>query len=410
MIKAYDFQFAQEEARREYSCRIEGGEFPERLYFEAIANVLPKNEAPSGNFALVGLLYPAMVLGEDIEIDADVSPILLHTIQNDLQSLLMDYRPELKRIRVSARTTTPSSDCVKGSIATGFSAGVDTFTTLALFTADDVPDSRRITSLTTFDVGAMGPPDSSSEIYEKYQGRLHEYASKNDFDWQAARSNLDQFFSAVGHSFQFTHVIRNIAAALVFEDLYSCYLYSSTYPYRTINTNNDDMSFIEPMLLPLLSTETLRFESAGAGLARFEKSEIVSTYQPAMRMLDVCVAPADVRLQGKKVNCSKCWKCCRMMVNLDVLGRLDDFAEVFDIEYYRSNKNRVVLTIVDSALKGKPADRDLIKLMRDRNFEFKSPKHRVVMLRVSEKLRNSRKALSRILALCSLYRMMRGRS
>lgn len=408
MIKASEFRFLQDGTKREYSCKIEGGQFPEQLYFKGDASALPERTPPSGNFALVGLLYPAMVLGEDLEIEAAVSPILLYAIQHDIQSLLIDYRPELKRIKVSATSTLSASHSAQTNVATGFSAGVDTFTTLALFTAEDVPDSLRLTSLTLFDVGAMGPPNLTSEIFEKYRCRVRDYSENNSFNWQAVRSNLDQFYGVIGHGFQLNHVIRNVAAALVFEDILSCYLYSSSYPYRHINTGNDDMSFIEPMLLSLLSTETVQFKSAGAGLAREQKTELVSSYQPAMLMLDVCVASAAIRLKSKKINCSNCWKCSRTMLNLDVLGRLNDFAEVFDIAYYRLNKDRMILTIFDSAKKGKLVERDLITLMQEKNFDLSISKFRLLKWRLSSFATNSiRQILSRAPGLRTLYRTIR---
>lgn len=410
MIKVSDFTFLQDGNSRECSCRIEGGPFPERLFFKGDANALPDFTAPSGNFALVGLLYPAMVLGEDLVIDASVSPLLLYTIQHDVQSLLIDYHPELKRIKVSATSVTLAPLQVPSDVATGFSAGVDTFTTLTLFTANDVPDSRRLTSLTTFDVGAMGSFDVSSEIFEKYSRRVRDYAKDNDFIWQTARSNLNQFYGAVSANFQTTHVIRNVAAALIFEDIYGCYLYSSTYPYRNINSKNDDMSYIEPMLLPLLSTETLQFASAGAGLARVQKTELISTSQSAMTMLDVCVASAEVRMKSKFLNCSKCWKCSRMMVNLDVLGRLDDFAGIFDLEYYRSNKDHMFLTVFESAQKGKPADQDLMALMRELNFNFKVPKAAMLRHRLQALITRVKGFLSGVPGLKKLYRTIRVRN
>lgn len=409
VIKVRDFCFLQDGTSRKLSCQIGGGRFPDRLFFECNANALPESTAPSGNFALVGLLYPAMALGEDLEINAPVSPLLLHTIQHDVQSLLIDYNPELKRIKVSATSVTLAPLEVPSDVATGFSAGVDTFTTLTLFTANDVPDSRHLTSLTTFDVGAMGNVDDSSEIFEKYSRRLRDYAKDNDFLWQTARSNLDQFYSAVSANFQTTHVIRNVAAALIFEDIFGCYLYSSSYPYRNINSKNDDMSYIEPIILPLLSTETLQFVSAGAGLARVQKTELISTSQSAMKMLDVCVASANVRMKSKFLNCSRCWKCSRMMVNLDVLGRIDDFAGIFDLEYYRSNKDHMFLNIFESAQKGKPADQDLMALMRERNFNFKIPRVSLLKSKLSMQIINVKNILSDVPGLKTLYRTIRRR-
>ena len=323
-----------------------------------------------------------MVLGEDLVIDAPVSPLLLYAIQHDIQSLLIDYRPELKRIKVLATSVTSVPHAVPSDVATGFSAGVDTFTTLSLFTANDVPACRRLTSLTTFDVGAMGNFDQSAQIFEKYSRRVRDYAEDNDFIWQTVRSNIEQFYSAVNAGFQLTHVIRNAAAALVFEDIYSCYLYSSSLPYGSINSKNDDMSNIEQMLLPLLSTETLHFVSAGAGLSRHQKVEMISTYEPTVTMLDVCVSAATVRMTSQTINCSKCWKCSRTMLNLDLLGRLDDFANVFDLEYYRLNKDSLVLSVLDRALEGRTLEQDLITLMREQNFDFQLPKSAMLRYRL----------------------------
>ncbi len=393
VIRAIDFRFSQTGNRREYSCKIESDALPEQLYFNCEAGALPKVSTPSGNFALVGLLFPAMVLGEDLEIDAPVSPTLLYTIQHDVQSLLRDYRPELKRIKVSATSIDPAATATPTEVATGFSAGVDSFTTLALYSGQHVPESRRITSLTTFDDGAISSPDLPSEIFENYRRRVKEYAETNALNWQVARSNLDPFYTSLGYNFQLTHVIRNVASAFVFDDMFSCYLYSSTYPYRAINSRNDDMSFIEPILLPLLATETMRCESAGAGLVRHEKTELVSTYWPAKQMLDVCVAPPALRLSSKKINCSKCWKCSRTMLNLDVLGRLDEFSEVFDIEYYRRNKRDVVMTVLYRAQEGKPMERELISLLRERGFDLEISELQLLKKRVSATVKSLARSL-----------------
>lgn len=92
-----------------------------------------------------------------------------------------------------------------------------------------------------------------------------------------------------------------------------------------------------------------------------------------------------------------------MMLNLDVLGRLDEFSETFDIEYYRLNKNRAVATVIKSAQKGKPADRDLIALMRKENFDFKLSKFDLVKLKLSS-------LLSRVKGLLSGVPGSRGRN
>ena len=57
------------------------------------------------------------------------------------------------------------------------------------------------------------------------------------------------------------------------------------------------------------------------------------------------------------------------MTNLDVLGKLDDFSDVFDLDYFRENKRKILNIVSTSALKGKPADKDLVKLMSASNYD-----------------------------------------
>lgn len=368
MLRAFEFRFVQTGNQRENSCRIDGVHLPDRLFFKGEADRLPPKNETSGNFALVGLLYPAMVLGQDLEIEAEVSPLLLHTAQSDLQSLLLDLNPKLKRIQIRARTTDPTTQ-PRHLIATGFSAGIDTFTTLALFGTDAAPACRRISSIATFDVGAMGHFGDTKEIYDLFVDRLRRYAASSRLHWQTAHSNIDEFYRAVGLTFESSHIIRNAAAAFCFEDVYSYFHYSSSYPYRDIKTGKYDISFFEPILMPLLATETLQFGSAGAGMARYQKVELVSQYQPATMMLDTCVGPVAERLKARRPNCSRCWKCVRTMLNLEILGKLDDFLSVYDIEHYRSHKQDAVQIVFDGAMNGKTAFKDVIDLMKESEFE-----------------------------------------
>jgi hypothetical protein len=99
-----------------------------------------------------------------------------------------------------------------------------------------------------------------------------------------------------------------------------------------------------------------------------------------------------------------------MMVYLDVLGRLDDFADVFDLEYYHSNKNHALLTVFKSAQKGKPADQDLIALMRERNFNFKISKNAMLRLRPRQLSTRVKNILSKVPNLKAFYRKIRGRT
>lgn len=367
-ITLHSFNTYHDEQLRRYSCEVKSSKFPTELFFEGKSSIHKKNPNPSANWAVIAMLYPAMAAGEDLDVNAPVSSFLLYKLNNDIQALLIAFQPSLSKIRVTAKVFNESKDGNHKLVATGFSAGVDTFTTLALYySGEHIPIDKRISSLTVFNVGAMGSGNNAEDIYQQYSKRVRSFSENNQLDWQTVTSNLDTFYVRLISKFQMTHVVRNVAAAYIFEDLYSCYYYSSSYPYVDINKGNDDMSFIEPILLPLLESEELRFYSSGAGLSRLDKTEIISDYEPATQLLDVCVGNVKVRIING--NCSKCWKCSRTIVILDILGKIDDFSKVFDIEYYNSNRRNIVLKIFENAIKGNPIDRDLIRLMKEKNFK-----------------------------------------
>ena len=79
----------------------------------------------------------------------------------------------------------------------------------------------------------------------------------------------------------------------------------------------------------LLSTESLDCVSTGCEMSRVEKTELVATYEPSYRFLNVCVNPA---FEGR--NCSVCFKCCRTMITMEFLGSDHLYRKVFDFEKF----------------------------------------------------------------------------
>lgn len=82
--------------------------------------------------------------------------------------------------------------------------------------------------------------------------------------------------------------------------------------------------------LPLLSTKNLRIYSEGEGMSRLMKLKDVVNYPPSYKYLNVC-------LETSK-NCGVCEKCVRTLLEIDALGQLEKYKDVFDIEYYKKHK------------------------------------------------------------------------
>lgn len=358
-----DFRCEPFEGGRHLSCAVRGADFPERLSFQVCGSNIPGDTTPSADWAVTGLLYPAMVLGIDMAVEAPMSAELRFALRGDVQSLLHAYRQRLQRVGIDAvaEASKHESAAAPRRTATGYSAGVDTFTTLAIY---DWPDSpAAITDLTIFDVGAFGKEGTGAQgaVFDRNVTRLKAFAGNRGCDWQTVDTNLADFYRLPKSSFQKTHSIRNASAALALNDLYDTYLYSSSYPFADINSRNDDMAFIEPMLMPLLSSSRMTMVSAGAGFSRLEKMRLVADFAPAFDHLDVCVGSPEER--AERANCCKCWKCLRAMITFEALGKLDRFSNSFDLDYYRAHRDDAVRAVTKSAALGKPADRDVLELL-----------------------------------------------
>ena len=99
-----------------------------------------------------------------------------------------------------------------------------------------------------------------------------------------------------------------------------------------------DMCGIEAALLPLLSTETMDVMLTGGQHTRVEKTRRITLVPDAEEILNVCVsAPSHGR------NCSKCKKCRRTMMTLELHGELQKFHEVFDLKAWRRDRTAYVI-------------------------------------------------------------------
>ena len=323
----------------------------------------------TANWAAIALLLPAMRSGKALNINGRVSALLLHFLRTDLQDLLMHFDRGLKRIDVEADIA-PNEGRPHGAlrVGTGFSAGVDSFSALRTFCQSGVSASLDVTDLMTFGVGAFGESGgrSTEEAFTKAAARTASYAQELGLEAHSVRSNLTHFYNhSQGLGFTRTHTLRNASAAILFERELDIYLYASAFAYPELDLRATYyMGHLDPVLLPLLSTTDLRFISAGAGSDRLRKTELLADDAVAQRLLDVCVTPVPKRAAmvepGK--NCSRCWKCYRTMLTLDALGKLEQFATIFDLEHYHQNKESVLRTLRKRGQKGSKLDQAAVDL------------------------------------------------
>lgn len=291
------------------------------LWFAADVDLSDRADA-----ALVALLIPAMHAGEDVQVDGPVTDTLLRSLPA-VQAVLTAVLRSLMAVDVKVAEERPATTKVQG-VATGFSAGIDSFTAVA---------EHDPTTLLFNNVGSHGPA-----------GRLFrprfERAARVDLGlpFVAVDSNLDDFYDDL--SFQRTHTMRNAAVAHVLHPSVGTWLYASGLPYTAVKVAPaHDLAYVDPILLPLLSTPAIELRSVGGEHTRVTKTMLVAEMPPSWEALDVCVNSPDGG------NCSGCWKCLRTLLTLDVGGVLDRYEPVFDLDVYRRHRADYLDTVAASS-------------------------------------------------------------
>lgn len=361
----------------ETSCKCVGDDLPDTLYMD-----VSDRAAEHQDWAAVAMLYPAMLKGHDLHINGAVSDTLLWYLGNDVQAILKRHNPALQGIEITAKKT-HRKHADTGHVATGFSAGVDSFTTLHEF--------PEVTHLTVFNVGSMGP--DCAELFASYVKRAKDYADQKGLKFIKVDSNLDAFFAAASDgrvSFQKTHTIRNAAAALALD--VNDYLYSSGVDYGAVNiSEKNDTAYMDPVLLPMLGTRSMRLHSAGTSFSRSEKTQIVAKMLDAATMLDVCVADPLERVKADKPNCSTCWKCSRTLVTLEAAGQLEKFGSVFDLNLYRTQRNQLITDLMMRQRNGDTVAGEAVDFAKHKGLDMPSDnsvtiKHILTKLRIKQRL------------------------
>ena len=356
MIVAHDFRLDAQAGGTEVSCALKGEGFPARMTFRLPVDHAPAVDVAEPNWAAMALYWPAMIMGQDLVIEADLSPLLLYTMRNDLLALMRNYEPRLKPVRIEAGISEPRVPDERRDTMTGFSGGVDSFSTFVLYTNPEVPPSLRLTALAVYQVGALGPSFDATDdtLLAPAVAHARAHAEDNGLKIYAVNSNMDAVFAPAKPfgpiDFRRTVGLRNAAAALVLQNGVGAYMPSGSVSYRVATYGPYDCTEnLDPVFQPLLATEKLRVGAAGAGLNRIDKLRLIAPNPEAQRRLNVCVSPAGKARPTTTLNCSVCWKCVQTLMVLEALGQIDAFAPVFDIGFYRANRRRLLQNLSDFA-------------------------------------------------------------
>lgn len=289
---------------------------------------------------VVGLLLQAMGRNEDIITEAAMSSRLWHSLSQFYIPMMTQAFPNLHPIVIRPPALTTETKPADG-VATGFSGGIDSFAAVVQHFAQEKSPEHRVTHFLFHNVGSHGhgkAEDSRKLFWQRYE-MVQPFAREAGIPVIPVDSNLAEIFPI---DFIRMHPALNASIPLVLQNQFQRYYYASTYKYADCGVNRtDDVARFDPLAFHLFSTEGLDCVSTGGQLSRVAKTELVAAYEPSHRYLNVCVDPA---FEGR--NCSVCFKCCRTLLTLELLGLAELYKNVFDLEKFRRVRNRYVMKVL----------------------------------------------------------------
>ena len=297
---------------------------------------------------IIAAMLPAMVYGEDIYVD-NVSDYLSYNFDPLLYLFgkVFGYPPiKLYAKQVLHLEFNPQA------VGTGFSGGVDSLATYLEHTSESCPKEFRVNHLALFNVGAYGnDPEKTSKNFHDDLERAQKFAKEVNIPLIPLNSNLSSIYTHkdIFHfSLRLTLCISS--GILCLQKLFKRYYISSHGTIDTIKLSKYDQQYYEGLFVQRLCTTNTDIMIAEPHYDRVEKTKRILQSELTTRHLYVCNADlVNEKHEGKHhekeghVNCSECFKCVRTLLTIDLLGKLDQFRHLFNLEKYYKLKDALIL-------------------------------------------------------------------
>ena len=277
---------------------------------------------------LLGLLHYALEFGHDIKCLAPVTKRLYE----QLTELFIPAFCKVNKIGggvIVAALAEEVEHFGEEAVATGVSCGVD-----------------------SMHVFATHPEITHGVVFDLHDGNWRKEASSQEKTWHSLIEQAKRFTGNVGVKLLpiTTNYDKGILPGLRYEwqtgfaslfmifslqKLFKVYYVASGYSIEDFNLGvspQGDVAYYESFLFPLTCLSNISVRLEGIALTRLEKIKDIADYEPAQRLLNVCLGvSSDYR------NCCSCWKCKRTILELMVCGKLEKFRAVFDLDFIKAH-------------------------------------------------------------------------
>ena len=285
---------------------------------------------------IIAAVHYAMKYHHDIKCDVPLTSSLYHNLTTYLIPTLAKHSNNLSMIKLDVPLI---SDPIKtkGAVGTGISCGIDSMHTLKNYLDPECKDMK-------LDFLCLNNVGSFNAYKEKYRGigddkarsylieRATKVAKEVNLPLIITDSNIHKVFN---DTYYRVHTFANMFSVFLLQKLFSKYFYASSgYDlsyYNVIDSKKLDSAEYELLIFYTLKTPTLTIYSEGSEKTRLEKTIDIADFNIAQKYLHVCIKDG--------VNCGKCMKCRRTILALKAIDKLDDFKEVFDVDYFNKHED-----------------------------------------------------------------------
>lgn len=315
---------------------------------------------------VIAAIYYAMKYHHDISSELPITSSIYHNLTTYLIPALSGYSDKLSKISLKM----PLIDvpiATKGEVGTGMSCGIDSLHALKNYLNPECQDMK-LTCLCVNNVGSF------KAYSEKYRGmgsdkareaiikRAEKVSKEVKLPLIVTDSNIHSVFP---DTYYRIHTFANMFSIFLLQKFFKIYYYASIgYDLSYYNIKDSyslDSAEYDLLTCFCLNTETLKIYPEGIEKHRMEKTAEIADFDIAKNNLHVCIKNSE--------NCGKCMKCKRTLVSLDALGKLDNFKNVFDIEYYKNNKEEYYEWLEKEEENGSVYNTKPAKLLRQKHGE-----------------------------------------
>ncbi|WP_143162531.1 hypothetical protein [Couchioplanes caeruleus] len=295
------------------------GDEPFRLWYRYPPEFSPWLSAGNGDPFVAALLGVAMRLGEDLHIDADVSPRLHRHAATTIQDIWTRWHADFQRVRLHCGVGAPRMPEREHRRGLFFSLGVDSAYCLAKNRHGGPVVEDRIDDLIMiegFDVYLW-----ESERFPPMVAAAERVAAATGARVVPVTTNLREVTDRV-----VDWVTMHFAAGLASTVLGIGGAYDAVHLAASFTYDNLFPGGSHPLLDPLWGTEGVTIVHDGCEAGRMDKIRVLADpeYQVLLDNLRVC----NTGELTDAYNCGHCEKCVRTMIALRAVGALDRCASL----------------------------------------------------------------------------------